>query len=91
MCRPKQSLAIFWQDDEDQDYLMDDMGNIELSQAPRQVLQSPACPDQASADPWGQDQDDQDYIESLDQFEQSSGDVSDQILLNMMADFDSQQ
>lgn len=77
-------------DDEDQAYLMDDAGNIEPSQAPKQAPRSAVCPEEASADVWGDEQDDQDYLESLDQFEQGSEDISDQLLLKCMADFDSQ-
>ncbi|XP_073329940.1 DNA-directed primase/polymerase protein isoform X2 [Pagrus major] len=80
-------------DDEDQAYLMDDAGNIEPSQAPsqapNQARQSSACP-QGSADVWGDSQEDQDYLESLEDFEQNSGDISDELLLKCMADFDSQ-
>uniref|UniRef100_A0A8C2X7G5 DNA-directed primase/polymerase protein n=1 Tax=Cyclopterus lumpus TaxID=8103 RepID=A0A8C2X7G5_CYCLU len=69
-----------------QAYLMDDAGNIELSQAP----ESTVCPEEAAADVWGDGQDDQDYLESLEDFEQNNGDISDQILLKCMADFESQ-
>ncbi|XP_054460505.1 DNA-directed primase/polymerase protein [Anoplopoma fimbria] len=77
-------------DEEDQAYLMDDAGNIELSQAPNQNPESTVCPEEAKADVWGGGQDDQDYLESLDDFEQNNGDISDQLLLNCMADFDAQ-
>nr|XP_046273314.1 DNA-directed primase/polymerase protein isoform X2 [Scatophagus argus] len=77
-------------DDEDQDYLMDDTGNIEPSQTPKQAPHSTVCPEKESADVWGDGQDDQDYLESLEVFEQNSGDISDQLLLKCMADFDSQ-
>ncbi|KAI3353145.1 hypothetical protein L3Q82_019701, partial [Scortum barcoo] len=76
-------------DDEDQAYLMDDDGNIEPSQAPNQAPQSTVCPEEESADVWGDEQDDHDYLESLDQYEQDSEDLSDQLLLKCMADFDS--
>lgn len=75
-------------DDEDQAYLMDDAGNIEPNQAPNQTPQSAV--EEEPADVWGEAQDDQDYLESLNDFEQSSGDISDQLLLQCMADFDSQ-
>ncbi|XP_029287277.1 DNA-directed primase/polymerase protein isoform X2 [Cottoperca gobio] len=76
-------------DEEDQAYLMDDAGNIELSQASNPPPQSRVCPEEESADVWGDGQDDQDYLESLDDFEQISGDISDQLLLKCMAEFDS--
>ncbi len=82
--------SVHRQDDEDQAYLMDDAGNIEPSQAPKQDPQSTVCPGEEPADVWGDAQDDQDYLESLDDFEQNSGDISDQLLLQCMADFDSQ-
>ncbi|XP_034058980.1 DNA-directed primase/polymerase protein isoform X2 [Gymnodraco acuticeps] len=74
-------------DEEDQAYLMDDAGNIELSQA--STPQRTACPEQGPADGWGDGQDDQDYLQSLDDFEQKSGDIPDLLLLKCMADFDS--
>ncbi|XP_035855937.1 DNA-directed primase/polymerase protein isoform X1 [Sander lucioperca] len=77
-------------DEEDQAYLMDDAGNIVPSQAPNQAPQRAVCPEEESTDAWGDGQDDQDYLESLDDFEQNSGDISDQLLLKCMADFDSQ-
>ncbi|XP_018551202.1 DNA-directed primase/polymerase protein isoform X2 [Lates calcarifer] len=77
-------------DEEDQAYLMDDTGNIEPSQAPHQAPQSTARSEEESADVWGDGQDDQDYLESLDNFEQSSGEISDQLLLSCMAEFESQ-
>ncbi|XP_068583172.1 DNA-directed primase/polymerase protein [Cebidichthys violaceus] len=77
-------------DEEDQAYLMDDAGNIELSQAPSQAPESTVCPEEATDDVWGDGRDDQDYLESLDDFEQNNRDISDQLLLKCMADFDSQ-
>lgn len=64
---------------------MDDAGNIEPSQAPCQVPQRTASPDE-----WGDGRDDWDYSESLDDFEQHAEDIPDQLLLKCMADFDSQ-
>ncbi|KAM9363872.1 DNA-directed primase/polymerase protein [Symphorus nematophorus] len=75
-------------DDEDQAYLMDDAGNIEPSQAaPKQAPQST---EGGSEDVWGDRQDDQDYLESLEDFEQNRGDISDQLLLECVADYDFQ-
>lgn len=65
---------------------MDDAGNIELSQASNQAPQSTG---EESAEVWGDKQDDQDLLESLDDFEQNNEDISDQLLLKCMADFDS--
>ncbi|XP_075947399.1 DNA-directed primase/polymerase protein [Anarhichas minor] len=76
-------------DEEEQAYLMDDAGNIELSQASNQAPESTVCPEEATDDVWGDGQDDQDYLESLDDFEQNR-DISDQLLLKCMADFESQ-
>ncbi|KAM9315142.1 DNA-directed primase/polymerase protein isoform 1-T1 [Pholidichthys leucotaenia] len=72
-------------DEDDQAYLMDDAGNIELSQTP----QSTVCPEK-TPDGWGDERDDQDYLDSLEDFEQSGGEISDQLLLKCVADFDSQ-
>ncbi|XP_029364684.1 DNA-directed primase/polymerase protein [Echeneis naucrates] len=77
-------------DEEDQAYLMDDDGSIESSQAVNQAPQSSVCPEEESADVWGDGQDDQDYLESLDNFEQTSTEISDQLLLSCMSEFDSQ-
>ncbi|XP_030581582.1 DNA-directed primase/polymerase protein isoform X2 [Archocentrus centrarchus] len=77
-------------DEEDQAYLMDDAGNIELSQKPKCAgPQSTVCPEEEKSDVWGDERDDQDYLESLDDFEQKSEEISDQLLLKCMADFDS--
>lgn len=78
--------SVHWQDDEDQAYLMDDAGNIEPSQAP---AQSRVRPGEESVDAWGDGQDDQDYLESLDDFEQNNEEIPDRLLLTCMADFDS--
>uniref|UniRef100_UPI0037E7BD09 DNA-directed primase/polymerase protein-like n=1 Tax=Semicossyphus pulcher TaxID=241346 RepID=UPI0037E7BD09 len=77
-------------DEEDQAYLMDDSGNIEPSQAPDQRPQSTVRSEEDSADVWGDSQDDQDYLEGLEDFEKSNDDISDQLLLKCMEDFDSQ-
>uniref|UniRef100_A0A3P8TD32 DNA-directed primase/polymerase protein n=1 Tax=Amphiprion percula TaxID=161767 RepID=A0A3P8TD32_AMPPE len=74
-------------DEEDQAYLMDDAGNIEPSQIPNQAHRSTV---EETPDVWGDKWDDQDYLKSLDDFEQNSGEISDQQLLTCMADFDSQ-
>lgn len=81
--------AIHRQDDEDQAYLMDDDGNIEPSQTPKEAPQNPVRPGQDSADTWGDGQDDQQFLESLEDFEQKSEEISDQLLLQCVADFDS--
>uniref|UniRef100_A0A7N8Y6C3 DNA-directed primase/polymerase protein n=1 Tax=Mastacembelus armatus TaxID=205130 RepID=A0A7N8Y6C3_9TELE len=75
---------IMMLDEEDQAYLMDEDGNIEHSQASSQT------PEEESAEIWGDAQDDQDYLKSLEDFEQNSGEISDQLLLKCMAEFDSQ-
>lgn len=76
--------CVHRQDEEDQLYSMDDLGNIELSETPL----SHRAEDEA-ADVWGDGQDDQVYLEMLDDFERSTGEVSDQLLLECMADFES--
>lgn len=68
---------------------MDDAGNIEPSQVPTQSPKSPLCPEE-SADVWGESQDDQTFLESLEHFEQNSGEISDQLLLKCASEFDSQ-
>lgn len=69
---------------------MDDAGNIEPSQTLNQVPPSTVCSEKESAQVWGDALDDQDYLKSLDDFEQNNGEISDQLLLNCMAEFDSQ-
>ena len=81
---------VHWQDEEDHAYLMDDDGNIDPKQETNQASQNTVCQEEASVDVWGDRQDDQDYLDSLDDFEQASEEISDQLLLSCMADFDSQ-
>lgn len=70
-------------DEEDQAYLMDDAGNIEPSQAAQSSQEEPV-------DVWGDAQEDQDFLKSLDDFEQNSDEISDQLMLNCLAELDSQ-
>ncbi|KAM4750895.1 DNA-directed primase/polymerase protein [Anableps anableps] len=74
-------------DEEDQAYLMDDTGNIELSQAPN----SSVCPADETPEEWGDEQDEREYLKSLNDFEQNSVEISDQLLLTCVADFDSER
>lgn len=67
---------------------MDDAGNIEPSPAPNQGPKSPVCPEGESVDVWGDSQDEKEYLTSLENFEQTSGEISDQLLLKCMTDFD---
>lgn len=70
---------------------MDDAGNIESSQEHKPMgPQSTTPTEEEKSDVWGDEQDDQDYLESLDDFEEKSEEISDQLLLSCMADFDSQ-
>uniref|UniRef100_A0A8C7SQJ0 DNA-directed primase/polymerase protein n=1 Tax=Oncorhynchus mykiss TaxID=8022 RepID=A0A8C7SQJ0_ONCMY len=82
-------------DEEDQAYLMDDVGNIELSQTlpVEKYLGGSAAtlPQEEDRDPWG---DDQAYLEALEDVERSTGDlaeddVPDELLLQTMAEFES--
>ncbi|XP_037554160.1 DNA-directed primase/polymerase protein [Nematolebias whitei] len=65
-------------DEEDQAYIMDDAGNFQPGRA---------SPDDKTPDVWG---DDQEFLESLDQFEQT-GEISDQLLLACVDDGSSLQ
>ncbi|KAF7666240.1 hypothetical protein LDENG_00112840 [Lucifuga dentata] len=76
---------IMTMDEEDQAYLMDDAGNIEPSQAPNQASRT-AHPEEEADDVWGDGQDDEAYLEILDDFEESTGEISDQLLLECTAD-----
>lgn len=72
-------------------YLMDDAGNIESSQKHKPMgPQSTVHTEEEKSDVWGDERDDRDYLESLDGFEQKSEEISDQLLVSCMADFDSQ-
>lgn len=65
---------------------MDEAGNIDLSQSPdRQAAVGVA---KNRSDVWGDD--DEDYLQSLDDFELDSGEISDRLLLNCVTRFDSQ-
>ncbi|CAL9700137.1 unnamed protein product [Knipowitschia caucasica] len=79
-------------DEEDQVYLMDDTGNIELSQTQTKVPPQPQIesqPEKTCAGTWDDSQDDQDYLESLDAFEQNE-ELPDKLLLKCMDNFESQ-
>lgn len=71
-------------------YLMDDAGNIESSQEHKPMGPQSTTHTEEKSDVWGDERDDQDYLESLDDFEEKSEEISDQLLLSCMADFDSQ-
>lgn len=83
--------SVCRQDEEDQAYLMDDAGNIEPSQAPNQTRtpQSTACAEEEAPVEWGDEPDDQDFLKSLEDFEQNGEEISDQALLTCMTEFDS--
>lgn len=67
---------------------MDDDGNVELSQAPAESPQAPGK--NSSDDRWGGgSQDDQELMESLEDFEQHREEISDQLLLQCATEFDS--
>uniref|UniRef100_A0A8D3CKY5 DNA-directed primase/polymerase protein n=1 Tax=Scophthalmus maximus TaxID=52904 RepID=A0A8D3CKY5_SCOMX len=87
ICQLVTMSCVKWQDEEDQAYLMDDAGNIEPSQTAHRAPQST---EEQPADAWEDGQNDQDYLASLDDFEQTSREISDQLLLHCMAEFDSQ-
>ncbi|RVE76216.1 hypothetical protein OJAV_G00006230 [Oryzias javanicus] len=70
-------------DEEDQVYLMDEAGNFELSQVLNQ-RREPSAEETEIA--WEDDQDDQDFSESLINFEQNFGEISDQLLLTADSD-----
>ncbi|XP_061586449.1 DNA-directed primase/polymerase protein [Cololabis saira] len=72
-------------DEEDQKYLMDDAGNFEPSQGTNGAAQRTLEPPGG----WGDEREDRDYLEGLDDFEQNSGEISDQLLLTCAADLDS--
>ncbi|XP_045076525.1 DNA-directed primase/polymerase protein-like, partial [Coregonus clupeaformis] len=85
-------------DEEDQAYLMDDVGNIELSQTPPaekyQGGSAATLPQGEGRDPWGDEPDDQAYLEALEDVERSTGDlaeddVPDELLLQTMTEFES--
>lgn len=76
-------------DEEDQAFLMDDAGNIELSQTPNRAAGSTADPDEAAAGGWGDVQDDEACLEALVDVERSTEEIPDQLLLQCMDDFDS--
>ncbi|XP_021164818.2 DNA-directed primase/polymerase protein [Fundulus heteroclitus] len=69
-------------DEEDQAYLMDDTGNFEPSQAS-------SCPAEEAPEVWGDEQDEREYLKSLDDFEENNAEISDQLLLTCVADLDS--
>uniref|UniRef100_A0A3P8UXC4 DNA-directed primase/polymerase protein n=1 Tax=Cynoglossus semilaevis TaxID=244447 RepID=A0A3P8UXC4_CYNSE len=83
---PQEICVSYIMDEEDQAYVMDEAGNIDLSQSPdRQAAVGVA---KNRSDVWGDD--DEDYLQSLDDFELDSGEISDRLLLNCVTRFDSQ-
>ncbi|PWA29373.1 hypothetical protein CCH79_00013989, partial [Gambusia affinis] len=64
-------------DEEDQAYLMDDTGNIEPSWAPS----SSTRPTEETPEVWGDEQDEREFLKSLNDFEQRSSEISDELLL----------
>uniref|UniRef100_A0A3B5L9N0 DNA-directed primase/polymerase protein n=1 Tax=Xiphophorus couchianus TaxID=32473 RepID=A0A3B5L9N0_9TELE len=72
-------------DEEDQAYLMDDSGNIEPSQAPNSSMH----PTEETPEVWGDEQDEREFLKSLNDFEQRSTEIPDELLLTCVADFDS--
>ncbi|XP_013863163.1 DNA-directed primase/polymerase protein isoform X2 [Austrofundulus limnaeus] len=70
-------------DEEDQAYVMDETGNFEPSQT-RNNSERPA--EEATPGAWGDERDDQAYLESLNEFEENSGEISDQLLLTCVDD-----
>ncbi|XP_077381456.1 DNA-directed primase/polymerase protein [Festucalex cinctus] len=76
---------IMMLDDEDQAFIMDEAGNIEPSQIPKQ-----AARDQESADVWeGGAEDDREFSDCLDNFELTGNEISDELLLGCVQDFHS--
>uniref|UniRef100_A0A3Q2ZN57 DNA-directed primase/polymerase protein n=1 Tax=Hippocampus comes TaxID=109280 RepID=A0A3Q2ZN57_HIPCM len=69
---------IMMQDEEDQAFVMDEEGNIEPSQAPKEAAQ-----DQESKVVWrGDAEDDREFSDCLDDFEMTSSEISDELLLS---------
>lgn len=64
---------------------MDDSGNIEPSQTPNSSVR----PAEETPEGWGDEQDEREYLKSLNDFEQNGAEISDQLLLTCVADFDS--
>ncbi|XP_054634809.1 DNA-directed primase/polymerase protein [Dunckerocampus dactyliophorus] len=73
-------------DEENQTYMMN---NIDPSQPPKQVSQGMDW-DPEAADVWGRADDDQKFSDCLDDFELNGSEISDELLLSCMEDFDSQ-
>uniref|UniRef100_A0A8C7Y1I6 DNA-directed primase/polymerase protein n=1 Tax=Oryzias sinensis TaxID=183150 RepID=A0A8C7Y1I6_9TELE len=68
-------------DEEDRVYLMDEAGNFELSQVPNQGPRHREPLAEEAPTMWGDDQEDREFSESLTDFEQNFGEISDQLLL----------
>ncbi|XP_078799599.1 DNA-directed primase/polymerase protein-like [Oryzias latipes] len=68
-------------DEEDRVYLMDEAGNFELSQVPNQCSRHREPSAEEAPTMWGDDQEDREFSESLTDFEQNFGEISDQLLL----------
>lgn len=76
--QPSLCSASNQQDEEDQAYLMDEAGNIEPSQTA-----NTAHLEEEFLNVWGDSQEDLKYAESLEDFEQNSGEIPDQLMLEL--------
>ncbi|KAL4640537.1 DNA-directed primase/polymerase protein [Arapaima gigas] len=82
------------EDDEDQEYLMDDVGNIEPSQTQEQngYIPRSELPQVGQAEDWEEWPMDQAHLDALDKAEKTTqGEVSDELLLEMMAEYESSE
>ncbi|KAL1023459.1 hypothetical protein UPYG_G00041080 [Umbra pygmaea] len=86
-------------DEEDQAYLMDNVGNIQLSQTPQPLAQKnqgfivATCPYGEERESWGDQPDDQAYLEALEDVERTTvhlaeNDVSDELLLQTVTELE---
>ncbi|KAI2668596.1 DNA-directed primase/polymerase protein [Labeo rohita] len=76
-------------DEEDQAYITDELGNIELAQSSASMTdskESSSAPQAEKAEDWGEWPDDPAYLEALQEVERAAEDVPDELLLQAVSE-----
>ncbi|XP_067259131.1 DNA-directed primase/polymerase protein isoform X2 [Chanodichthys erythropterus] len=76
---------LLMEDEEDQAYLTDELGNIELAKSPVPMTAS-AAPLSENTEDWGEWPDDPAYLEALQEVERATEEVPDELLLQAVTE-----
>lgn len=80
---------LYLKDEEDQAYLTDELGNIELAKSPVPMTasaDSSSAPRSEKTEDWGEWPDDPAYLEALQEVERATEEVPDELLLQAVTD-----